>query len=124
MRAASPHTVAVGSSEPLKLTDPQQLGQLGSSGLSSQEMARDPQGWGVGRRAGGVVSCTAACCPPGEPPRPRGVLGLLGIPAGLQLHLGAHGVWGRRYHHPDRGAHLLPGSVLEKQTKVCAQTHR
>ncbi|XP_027371792.1 asc-type amino acid transporter 1 isoform X1 [Bos indicus x Bos taurus] len=60
----------------------------------------------------------------GEPPRPRGVLGLLGIPAGLQLHLGAHGVWGRRYHHPDRGAHLLPGSVLEKQTKVCAQTHR
>ncbi|XP_010847242.1 PREDICTED: asc-type amino acid transporter 1 isoform X2 [Bison bison bison] len=60
----------------------------------------------------------------GEPPRPRGVLGLLGIPAGLQLHLGAHGVWSRRYHHPDRGAHLLPGSVLEKQTKVCAQTHR
>ncbi|XP_069405120.1 asc-type amino acid transporter 1 isoform X8 [Ovis canadensis] len=60
----------------------------------------------------------------GEPPHPRGVLGLLGIPAGLQLHLGAHGVWGRRYHHPHGGARLLPGSILEKQTKVCAQTHR
>ncbi|XP_042087881.1 asc-type amino acid transporter 1 isoform X5 [Ovis aries] len=59
-----------------------------------------------------------------EPPHPRGVFGLLGIPAGLQLHLGAHGVWGRRYHHPHGGARLLPGSILEKQTKVCAQTHR
>ncbi|XP_045438530.1 asc-type amino acid transporter 1 isoform X4 [Pipistrellus kuhlii] len=45
------------------------------------------------------------------------------IPALLVcLHLGAHGVRGRRHHHPHRGAHLLPGSVLEKQTKVCAQT--
>ncbi|XP_055268289.1 asc-type amino acid transporter 1 isoform X6 [Moschus berezovskii] len=42
----------------------------------------------------------------------------------IKLHLGTHGVWGRRYHHPHGGAHLLPGSVLEKQTKVCAQTHR
>ncbi|XP_058385078.1 asc-type amino acid transporter 1 isoform X2 [Diceros bicornis minor] len=60
----------------------------------------------------------------GEPPHPGCVLGLLGLPAGLQLHLGAHGVWGRRHHHPHGGAHLLPWSVLETQTKVCAQTHR
>ncbi|XP_066205087.1 asc-type amino acid transporter 1 isoform X2 [Saccopteryx leptura] len=68
----------------------------------------------------------AACAPQahqGEPPCPCHILGLLGIPAGLQLHLRAHGVWGRRHHHPHRGAHFLPGSVLEKQTKVCAQTH-
>nr|KAF6286395.1 solute carrier family 7 member 10 [Myotis myotis] len=46
------------------------------------------------------------------------------IPALLVcLHLRAHGVWDRRHHHPHRGAHFLPGSVLEKQTKVCAQTH-
>nr|XP_008512272.1 PREDICTED: asc-type amino acid transporter 1 [Equus przewalskii] len=62
--------------------------------------------------------------PPGEPPHPGHVLGLLGIPAGLQLHLGACGVWGRHRHHPHGGAHFLPGSVLETQTKVCAQTHR
>ncbi|XP_021095228.1 asc-type amino acid transporter 1 isoform X2 [Heterocephalus glaber] len=60
----------------------------------------------------------------GEPSHPCGILGVLGIPAGLQLHLGAHGLWGRHHHHPDRGPHFLPGSVLEKQTKVCAQTHR
>ncbi|XP_073651863.1 asc-type amino acid transporter 1 isoform X1 [Tursiops truncatus] len=60
----------------------------------------------------------------GEPPRPRRILGLLGVPARLQLHLGAHGVRGGRHHHPHGGAHLLPGSVLEKQTKVCAPTHR
>uniref|UniRef100_A0A8C6APJ1 Solute carrier family 7 member 10 n=1 Tax=Monodon monoceros TaxID=40151 RepID=A0A8C6APJ1_MONMO len=60
----------------------------------------------------------------GEPPRPRRLLGLLGIPARLQLHLGAHGVRGGRHHHSHGGAHFLPGSVLEKQTKVCAQTHR
>ncbi|XP_036202188.1 asc-type amino acid transporter 1 isoform X2 [Myotis myotis] len=41
----------------------------------------------------------------------------------IKLHLRAHGVWDRRHHHPHRGAHFLPGSVLEKQTKVCAQTH-
>ncbi|XP_026900406.1 asc-type amino acid transporter 1 isoform X2 [Acinonyx jubatus] len=47
------------------------------------------------------------------------------IPALLVcLHLGAHGVWSRRHHHPHGGACFLPGSVLEKQTKVCAQTHR
>ncbi|XP_063108653.1 asc-type amino acid transporter 1 isoform X7 [Cavia porcellus] len=60
----------------------------------------------------------------GEPPHPCGILGVLGFPAGLQLHLGAHGLWGWHHHHPDRCAHFLPGSVLEKQTKVCAQTHR
>ncbi|XP_054394824.2 asc-type amino acid transporter 1 isoform X1 [Pongo abelii] len=60
----------------------------------------------------------------GEPSHPRGVLGLLGLPAGLQLHLRAYGLWGRRHHHPYGGAHFLSGSVLEKQTKVCAQTHR
>ncbi|XP_038513506.1 asc-type amino acid transporter 1 isoform X2 [Canis lupus familiaris] len=60
----------------------------------------------------------------GEPPRPCRVLGFLGIPTGLQLHLGAHGVWGRRDHHPHWGACFLPGGLLEKQTKVCAQTHR
>ncbi|XP_036785817.2 asc-type amino acid transporter 1 isoform X1 [Manis pentadactyla] len=60
----------------------------------------------------------------GEPPRPRHVLGLLGVPAGLQFPLGAHSVWGGCHHHPHRGARFLPGRVLEKQTKVCAQTHR
>lgn len=64
---ASAHTVAVWSSEPLKLTSPQQCGQLashvgllaegGPSGLSSQERgerASDPPGrWG--RRARGPV---------------------------------------------------------------------
>ncbi|XP_010847244.1 PREDICTED: asc-type amino acid transporter 1 isoform X4 [Bison bison bison] len=84
-------------------------------GAPAQPASHDP------RQTLYPYSCPPRLC---EPPRPRGVLGLLGIPAGLQLHLGAHGVWSRRYHHPDRGAHLLPGSVLEKQTKVCAQTHR
>ncbi|XP_063108658.1 asc-type amino acid transporter 1 isoform X12 [Cavia porcellus] len=31
---------------------------------------------------------------------------------------------GRHSTDPSRCAHFLPGSVLEKQTKVCAQTHR
>ncbi|XP_047385328.1 asc-type amino acid transporter 1 isoform X3 [Sciurus carolinensis] len=60
----------------------------------------------------------------GEPACPSCVLGILGIPAGLQLHLRAHGLWGWHHHHPHRGAHFLPGSVLEKETKVCTQTHR
>ncbi|XP_055001627.1 asc-type amino acid transporter 1 isoform X2 [Sorex araneus] len=60
----------------------------------------------------------------GQPPDPSGVLGLLGVSAGLQLHLGAHGVRGGRHHHPHRGTHLLPGRGLEEQTKVCAQTSR
>ncbi|XP_006540260.1 asc-type amino acid transporter 1 isoform X2 [Mus musculus] len=47
------------------------------------------------------------------------------IPALLVcLHLGAHGLWGRHHHYPHWGSHLLPGSVLEKQTKVCTQIHR
>ncbi|XP_029396505.1 asc-type amino acid transporter 1 isoform X4 [Mus pahari] len=47
------------------------------------------------------------------------------IPALLVcLHLGAHGLWGWHHHHPHWGPRLLPGSVLEKQTKVCAQGHR
>nr|XP_045010544.1 asc-type amino acid transporter 1 isoform X4 [Jaculus jaculus] len=65
--------------------------------------------------------CSPRLC---EPPHPRGVLVVLGLPAGLQLHLGAHGLWGWHHHPPHRGPHLLPGSVLEKQTKVCAQTYR
>uniref|UniRef100_A0A7N9CMW2 Uncharacterized protein n=1 Tax=Macaca fascicularis TaxID=9541 RepID=A0A7N9CMW2_MACFA len=71
--------------------------------------------------------CWAACAPQahqGEPSHPRGILGLLGLPAGLQLHLRAYGLWGRHHHHSYGGAHFLSGSVLEKQTKVCAQTHR
>ena len=62
--------------------------------------------------------------PTGEPPRSCCVLGVVGIPTGLQLHLGAHGLWGRHHHYPHWGSHLLPGSVLEKQTKVCTQIHR
>nr|XP_038963743.1 asc-type amino acid transporter 1 isoform X1 [Rattus norvegicus] len=42
----------------------------------------------------------------------------------IKLHLGAHGLWGRHHHYPHWGPHLLPGSVLEKQTKVCTQIHR
>nr|XP_012630603.1 asc-type amino acid transporter 1 isoform X2 [Microcebus murinus] len=60
----------------------------------------------------------------GEPCGPRRVLGLLGVLAGLQLHLGAHGLWGRHHHHPHGGAHFLPGGVLEKQAKVRAPTRR
>ncbi|XP_030676101.1 asc-type amino acid transporter 1 isoform X2 [Nomascus leucogenys] len=70
------------------------------------------------------IPALLVCAHQGEPSHPRGILGLLGLPAGLQLHLRAYGLWGRRHHHPYGGAHFLSGSVLEKQTKVCAQTHR
>ncbi|XP_049720229.1 asc-type amino acid transporter 1 isoform X1 [Elephas maximus indicus] len=50
----------------------------------------------------------------GEPACPSHVLGLLGVPVGLQFHLGANGLWSRGHHHPHRGAHFLPGSILEK----------
>nr|XP_014978994.1 asc-type amino acid transporter 1 isoform X3 [Macaca mulatta] len=77
---------------------------------------------------GPAASALEAACAPqahqGEPSHPRGILGLLGLPAGLQLHLRAYGLWGRHHHHSYGGAHFLSGSVLEKQTKVCAQTHR
>ncbi|XP_031242054.1 asc-type amino acid transporter 1 isoform X3 [Mastomys coucha] len=66
-------------------------------------------------------SCPPCLC---EPPHSCCVLGVLGIPTGLQLRLGAHGLWGWHHHYPHWGPHLLPGSVLEKQTKVCTQIHR
>lgn len=98
-----------------------------NAGPGSQEMERLPLIPGVVRE-GELGRCPSPVLLSilsllGEPPHSCCVLGVLGIPTGLQLHLGAHGLWGRCHHHPHWGPHLLPGSVLEKQTKVCAQTH-